>query len=87
MNSPQFHHLSNIIDRLINVYGNKSISNIAKNIIVSKHNSCIYKFLGKSDWEEQLLNQNRISYLNLCFYNIISPDSTGFLVIDDTVNN
>ena len=36
--------------------------------------SCIYKFLSKSKWDEQLIDRNRLNYLNLCFVDLIKPN-------------
>lgn len=86
MSKPQLNHLSNLMQGLIAVHGNKSISSIAKSILSSTDRSCIYKFLSKSQWDDILLNRNRIAYLNLFLERHIKPKSVGFLVIDDTIN-
>ena len=71
---------------MINVKGNKSISNIAKSIVNAKDKSCIYKFLSKSNWDEKLLNRNRISHIKQFLKNIVIPESIAFLSNDDTIN-
>ena len=86
MSKPQFHHLSSIVAGLVNVSGDKTISKIAQTIADAKDRSCIYKFLSKSKWDEQLIDRNRLNYLNLRFVDLIKPKTTGFLIIDDTVN-
>lgn len=50
MSRPQLNHLSNLMQGLIAVHGNKSISSIAKSILSATDRSCIYKFLSKSQW-------------------------------------
>lgn len=42
---PQLNHLSNLMNGLINVPGNKSISSIAESVLSAKDRSCIYRFL------------------------------------------
>jgi SRSO17 transposase len=86
MSKPQFNHLSSIINGLINIKGNKTISKIAEGIVSAKDKSSIYKFLSCSKWDDSLLNRNRINYINYFIRNNISDNSVGFLVIDDTVN-
>lgn len=86
MNKPQFHHLTTIINGLINLPGNKSLLNISEHILSAKSSSCIYRFLSRSKWDDSLIDRNRISYLKLHFEKLIEPKSVGFLVIDDTVN-
>ncbi len=86
MSKPQFNHLSSIVNGLINIRGNKTISAIAEGILSAKDKSSIYKFLSRSKWDDSLLNTNRINYLNYYIRNNVSANSTGFLVIDDTVN-
>ncbi len=87
MSKPQFNHLSNIVNGLINLPGTKTLSEIAKSVVSAKDKSCIYKFLSHSKWDDSLLNNNRISYLNFFLEHNIKPKSVGFLVIDDTVNS
>lgn len=86
MSKPQFNQLSSIINGLINIKGNKTISKIAEGIVSAKDKSSIYKFLSRSKWDDSLLNRNRINYINYFIKNNISNNSVGFLVIDDTVN-
>lgn len=86
MTKPQFQHLSTIVNGLINLPGNKSLSRIAEAIMNAGDSSCIYRFLKQSKWDDYLLNKNRMSYLNLHFENYAKSDSVGFLVIDDTIN-
>lgn len=86
MSKPQFNHLSSIVNGLINIKGNKTISKIAEGILSAKDKSSIYKFLSHSKWDDSLLDRNRISYLNYYIKNNVSDSSVGFLVIDDTVN-
>jgi SRSO17 transposase len=87
MSKPQFNHLSSIINGLINIKGNKTISKIAKGILSAKVKSSIYKFLSRSKWDDSLLDSNHINYLNYYIKNNVSDNSVGFLIIDDTVNN
>lgn len=87
MSKPQFHNLSTIVDGLINCQGSKTLSNIADTILKSKDKSCIYRFLSTSNWDDSLLNQNRVNYLSFFLEHNIKPKSAGFLVIDDTVNH
>ncbi|WP_143146270.1 transposase [Caminicella sporogenes] len=56
MSKPQLNHLSSLIQGLIAVHGNKSISSIAKSILSASDRSSIYKFLSKSRWDDKLLN-------------------------------
>ncbi|URZ06612.1 hypothetical protein CLROS_019450 [Clostridium felsineum] len=86
MNKPQFHHITTIINGLINLDGTKSLSKISENILTAKSNSSIYRFLSRSKWDDNLIDRNRINYLKLHFNKLIKPKSVGFLVIDDTVN-
>lgn len=86
MSKPQFNHLSSIVNGLINIKGNKTISSIAEGILSAKDRSSIYKFLSRSKWDDSLLNTNRINYLNYYIKNNVPDNSVGFLVIDDTVN-
>ncbi|WP_251861840.1 hypothetical protein [Clostridium sp. Marseille-Q2269] len=48
MSKPQFNHLTNIANGLINLPGTKTLSEIAKNVLSSKDKSCIYRFLSHS---------------------------------------
>ncbi|URZ01374.1 IS701 family transposase [Clostridium felsineum] len=86
MNKPQFHHITTIINGLINLDGTKSLSKISENILTAKSSSSIYRFLSRSKWDDSLIDRNRINYLKLHFNKLIKPKSVGFLVIDDTVN-
>ncbi|WIF95715.1 transposase [Caminicella sporogenes] len=86
ISKPQFNHLSSIINGLINIKDNKTISKIAEDIVSAKDKSSIYKFLSRSKWDDSLLNRNRINYINYFIRNNIVDNSVGFLVIDDTVN-
>lgn len=86
MSKPQFNHLSSIVNGLINIKGNKTISTIAQGILTAKDRSCIYKFLSRSKWDDSLLNTNRINYINYYIKNNVPNNSVGFLVIDYTVN-
>ncbi|WP_427340426.1 hypothetical protein [Caloranaerobacter sp. DY30410] len=87
MSKPQFNHLCSIVNGLINIKGNKTISKIAEGILSAKDKSSIYKFLSRSKWDDSLLNRNRINYLNhYIIKNNVSNNSVGFLVIDNTVN-
>ncbi|WP_396276610.1 transposase [Haloimpatiens lingqiaonensis] len=86
MNKPQFHHLTTIIDGLINLDGTKSLLKVSEHILTAKSSSSIYRFLSHSKWDDSLIDRNRINYLNLHFNKLIKPKSVGFLVIDDTVN-
>lgn len=71
---------------LIVIDGNKTIFSISKAILSAKDISSIYKFLSKSQWDDSLINRNRISYLNLVLEKHVKTDSIGFLIIDDTIN-
>ncbi|WP_102400995.1 IS701 family transposase [Haloimpatiens massiliensis] len=86
MNKPQVHHLTTIINGLINLSGTKSLYKISKNILTAKSSSSIYRFLSRSKWDDSLIDRNRINYLKLHFDKLVKPKSVGFLVIDDTVN-
>lgn len=86
MSKPQINHLNNLIHGLITVHGNKSISSISKSILTARDSSCVYRFLSTSVWDDNLLNRNRIEYLNLILEQQVKPESIGFLIIDDTVN-
>ncbi|MBC2581092.1 hypothetical protein [Clostridium sp. DJ247] len=44
MSKPQFNHLTTIVNGLINLPGNKTLSEIAKSVLSSKDKSCIYKY-------------------------------------------
>ncbi len=37
-------------------------------------------------WDDKLLNRNHVEYLNLFLEQQAKPESTGFLIIDDTVS-
>jgi len=87
MSKPQFNHLTTIVNGLINLPGTKTLSKIPASVFSAKDKSCIYKFLSHSKWDDSLLNNNRINYLNFFLENNIAPKSVGFLVIDDTVNS
>ncbi|HLR34675.1 MAG TPA: IS701 family transposase [Tissierellales bacterium] len=86
MSKPQTNHLNNLIHGLITVHGNKSIASISRAVLTAKDNSCIYRFLGTSSWNDNLLNRNRIGYLNHFLEQCVEPQPVGFLIIDDTVN-
>lgn len=86
ISKPQLNHLSNLMNGLINVPGNKSISSIAESVLSAKDRSCIYKFLSQSRWNDSLIDRNRITYLNMFLERYTEPNSVGFLAIDDTVN-
>jgi hypothetical protein len=86
MTKPQFNHLSTMIEGIISIGDNKSISNIAENIALAKDKSCIYRFLSQSPWDDELLNRNRISFLQYHLEHNVKPDTVGFFVIDDTTN-
>lgn len=86
MTKPQLNHLSNLMYGLIVVDGNKSLSSVSKAVLSAKDSSCIYKFLSKSEWDDSLINHNRISHLNPVLEQHVKADSIGFLIIDDTIN-
>lgn len=86
MFKPQFNHLANIVNGLINLPGTKSLIKISEHILSAKSSSSIYRFLSHSKWDDSLIDRNRINYLKLYFDKLIKPKSVGFLVIDDTVN-
>jgi len=86
MSQPQFNHLATMVEGSINIDGNISISEIAEHIVKAKGESCIYKFLSRSPWDDKLLNRNRISFLEYHLECNTHPGQIGFLVIDDTVN-
>ncbi|MCY6356207.1 IS701 family transposase [Clostridium sp. ZS2-4] len=86
MNKPQFHHLTTIVNGLINLSGTKSLLKISEHILTAKSSSSIYRFLSRSKWDDSLIDRNRINYLKLHLERLIKPKSVGFLVIDDTVN-
>jgi len=86
ISKPQFNHLSSLMLGLINVKGNKSISSISQSILSAKDRSCIYKFLSKSQWDDSLIDRNRIAHLNMFLEKNVNAGSIGFLAIDDTVN-
>ncbi|MFU0800658.1 MAG: transposase [Xylanivirga thermophila] len=70
----------------IDIDGNISISKIADQIAKAKDESCIYKFLSQSLWDDKLLNRNSINFLEHHLEYNTHPGQVGFLVIDDTVN-
>jgi len=86
MTNSQINHLATIMHGLINVSGNKSISSIGKAIANSKDKSCMYKFLSSSDFDENVLNSNRINHITQSLESVISSGSVGFISIDDTIN-
>lgn len=86
ISKPQINHLNNLIHGLITVHDNKSISSISKSVLTARDSSCIYRFLSTSVWDDNLVNRNRIKYLNLILEQQVKPESIGFLIIDDTVN-
>jgi SRSO17 transposase len=86
MSQPQFNHLATMVEGCIHIDGKVSISKIAEHIAKAKDESCIYRFLSQSPWDESLLNRNRISFLEYHLDHNIQPGQVGFLVIDDTVN-
>ena len=86
MSKPQFNHLATIIEGIINIGDNVSISKIAENIVKAKDKSCISRFLSSSPWDDELLNNNRLAYIKELLNNELCSDDIGFLVIDDTVN-
>lgn len=86
MNKAQFNHLITMVEGSIQIEGKISISKIAENIATSKDESCIYRFLSESPWDDELLNRNRVNFLEYHLEHNIQPNETGFLVIDDTTN-
>lgn len=86
ISKPQFHHLTTIINGLINLDGTKSLLKISEHILTAKSSSSIYRFLSHSKWDDSLIDRNRINYLKLHFDTFVKPKSVGFLVIDDTIN-
>lgn len=86
MSRPQFNYLAIMVEGCINIDCNISILKIAQTIAKAKDESCIYKFLSQSPWDDKLLNYNRISYLEHHLEYNTHPGQVGFLVIDDTVN-
>lgn len=86
ISKPQFHHITTIINGLINLDGTKSLLKISEHTLTAKSSSSIYRFLSHSKWDDSLIDRNRVNYLKLHFDKIIKPKSVGFLVIDDTVN-
>ncbi|HEY8362376.1 MAG TPA: hypothetical protein VIK77_05775 [Tissierellaceae bacterium] len=63
MNKAQFNHLITMVEGSLQMEGKISISKIAENIATAKDESCIYRFLSKSPWDDELLNRNRINFL------------------------
>lgn len=74
MNKPQFHHLTTIINDLINLSGTKSLLKISEYILPTKSCSSIYRFLSRSKWDDSLIIRNRINYLKLHFKKLINPN-------------
>jgi hypothetical protein len=60
MSKPQLNHLNNLMYGLVAVHGSKSIFSVSKAILTAKDSSYIYRFLSKSQWDDKLLNRNRI---------------------------
>lgn len=86
MNKPHFHHITTIINGLINLEGTKSLLKISEHMLTAKSSSSIYRFLSHSKWNDSLIDRNRINYLKLHFNKLIKPKSVEFLAIDDTAN-
>ena len=63
ISKPQFNHLATMVEGCINIDGKLSISKIAEGIEKANDKSCIYRFLSQSPWNENLLNRNRIGFL------------------------
>jgi len=83
MSKAQFNHLITMVEGSIQMEGKTSISKIAENIATAKDESCIYRFLSKSPWDDKQLNRNRISFLSYHLEHSIRPGEIGFLVIDE----
>jgi SRSO17 transposase len=82
----QFNNLYSLTEGLISVQGTKSIRRVSKEILSARGSSAIYRYLKSARWSEDLINRNRITYLQNHMDNNIASNSTGFLIIDDTVN-
>jgi len=86
MKHSNFKHLYTFVKGLININGQISLTRVSKEIFDSKHYSTISRFLSSYNWNHELINRNRIGYINHYLNSNLKRDSIGFLAIDDTVN-
>lgn len=86
LSAKQMNNLYSLVDGLISVKGVKSVRRISNEIITARQCSSLYRYLKNSQWQDSIINRNRLSYLDLFFNNNIKPKSVGFFIIDDTVN-
>lgn len=82
----QMNNLYSLVEGIITVKGNKSIRRVSNEVITARESSSLYRYLKNSKWTDEVINHNRLSYLNMFFENNIKSEEVAFLIIDDTVN-
>lgn len=81
---PQFRNFSTYILGLVACEGKRNVENINRHFMEARDQSTLNRFLTASPWPLQLLEAQR---LKLAGENLpIHEGSTGFLLIDDTIN-
>ena len=79
-------HMVNILSGIVLTEGHKTVSGIYNKITCNRHRSTGSRFLNEYSWNNDYVDDNRITYsLNEISRNI-SQDAVGFLVLDDTLS-
>lgn len=68
------------------VKGTKSIRRISHEVFSAPECNSMYNYLKDSNWIDELINNNRTSFLGLFFNNEIKHKKLDSFIIDDTVN-
>jgi len=85
LSKPQFQNFSTYTMGLITCEGKKNIQAINRTFMDAKDQSSLNRFLTHSPWDLQTVQDKRLSLANENLHS--SQRSTGYFLIDDTINN
>lgn len=83
-NKNQYEHFQNYLTGLM-VLENKSLSNISRCLIESADKTNLSRFLSQAPWEEEQVNQKRISYMVEQTLGQRKAEKESCLIVDDTL--
>ena len=81
---PQFRNFTTYTLGLVTCEGKKNVDAINRNFMNAKDQSSLNRFLTQSPWNLQKLEEKRLSLARTRLP--ATPGSTGYLIIDDTIN-
>jgi SRSO17 transposase len=83
-NKKQYEHFQNYLTALM-VLENKSLSNISRCLIESADKTNLSRFLSQAPWEQEQVNQKRISYMMKQTLGQRKEEKESCLIVDDTL--